>query len=466
MPVALLEPEQVVDLLAQVAEVVEAGQRVGVREPFELARALAGAPRRGPTGSAENSVIRRSTASTSAWGSSASRSFTARSSTVSSAATSAAAPGVSSPSSRSDASSSIRRCSSLPGPTSGVSPRTSTAAQDLLDQRRHLAHDPLRRELADLLERRVLDQAHDPVLRELLGGCRAAAQGRLVLGGGKVARTWRTPRVHARPQPEVAAVDPVPRTSDAPRMKDSTWHENRVTMEPELRSMLGRHREELLRRALALAISRSTLEDSSSAARAAPRRAGAPVRGGLARRRRTVRAGARSRDLRSRLDHQLAEHQREGRIFSVAVVAAGRARIARLGQGAQDRRPEVPMRARGPVRCASAPRRGRRDRRRRRRVRESCSPTTTRARRASPRTGCAARRGGCSASKGRSPVRESPPIPRTARPGPRSSPRRTTRSGGRPTSAARFGTTAAATTSARARPSIPCAPLGPARGAS
>jgi hypothetical protein len=36
--------------------------------------------------------------------------------------------------------------------------------------------------------------------------------------------------------------------------------ENRATMEPELQSMLGRHREELLRRALTLAISRSTLE--------------------------------------------------------------------------------------------------------------------------------------------------------------------------------------------------------------
>ena len=119
--------------------------------------------------------------------------------------------------------------------------------------------------------------------------------------------------------------------------------ENRVTMEPELHSMLGRHREELLRRALALAISRSTLEELVE--RPLEQRldelellfeAASPDGGG--------RSGrvARSRDLRSELDHQLAEHQREGRIFSVAVVAAGRARIARLGQGAQDRRPEGP----------------------------------------------------------------------------------------------------------------------------
>ena len=39
--VALLKPEQVVDLLPEVAEVEEAGQRVRVGEPLELARALA-----------------------------------------------------------------------------------------------------------------------------------------------------------------------------------------------------------------------------------------------------------------------------------------------------------------------------------------------------------------------------------------------------------------------------------------
>ena len=119
--------------------------------------------------------------------------------------------------------------------------------------------------------------------------------------------------------------------------------ENRVTMEPELRSMLGRHREELLRRALALAISRSTLEELVE--RPLDQRldelellfeAASPDGGGESGR------AARSRDLRSELDHQLAEHERENRIFSVAVIAAGRARIAKLGQGAQDRRPEGP----------------------------------------------------------------------------------------------------------------------------
>ena len=119
--------------------------------------------------------------------------------------------------------------------------------------------------------------------------------------------------------------------------------ENRVTMEPELRSMLGRHREELLRRALALAISRSTLEELVD--RPLDQRldelellfeAASPEGGGESGR------ATRSRDLRSELDHQLAEHERENRIFSVAVVAAGRARIARLGQGVQDRRPDGP----------------------------------------------------------------------------------------------------------------------------
>jgi hypothetical protein len=124
---------------------------------------------------------------------------------------------------------------------------------------------------------------------------------------------------------------------------------NRPTMEPELRTMLGRHREELLRRALTLAVSRSSLEEL--AARPLGDRldelellfeAAAPElvqESGRA---------ARNRDLRGELDHQLTEHQREGRIFSVAVIAAGRPRIARLGQGARDRRPAQPdARARG-----------------------------------------------------------------------------------------------------------------------
>jgi hypothetical protein len=119
---------------------------------------------------------------------------------------------------------------------------------------------------------------------------------------------------------------------------------NGSTMEPELRSMLGRHREELLRRALALAISRSTLDELVERpldqrldelellfeAAATPDH---PAGGDRT---------ARNRDLRSELNHQLEEHRREGRIFSVAVVTAGRARVARLGQGPEDRRPAGP----------------------------------------------------------------------------------------------------------------------------
>ena len=118
---------------------------------------------------------------------------------------------------------------------------------------------------------------------------------------------------------------------------------NRGTMEPELRTMLGRHREELLRRALALAVSRSTLDElverplgerldelelvfEANASELGP---------GSAR-------AARNRDLRSELDHQLAAHRADGRIFSVAVIVAGRARIARLGQGSQTRRKAGP----------------------------------------------------------------------------------------------------------------------------
>ena len=119
---------------------------------------------------------------------------------------------------------------------------------------------------------------------------------------------------------------------------------NRDSMEPELRSMLGRHREELIRRALSLAISRSTLEELVE--RPLDQRidelellfeaASAPERDGQSER------ATRNRDLRSELNHQLEAHRSEGRIFSVAVVAAGRARIARLGQGPEDRRPAGP----------------------------------------------------------------------------------------------------------------------------
>ena len=117
---------------------------------------------------------------------------------------------------------------------------------------------------------------------------------------------------------------------------------NGLSMEPELRTMLGRHREELLRRALVLAVRRASLEelvDRPLGERldelellfeaAAPERPGDERRG-------------RGHDLQDELKERLAAHSDSGRVFSVAVVAAGRARVARLGQGSADRRPAGP----------------------------------------------------------------------------------------------------------------------------
>lgn len=115
-----------------------------------------------------------------------------------------------------------------------------------------------------------------------------------------------------------------------------------VPVEPELRTMLGRHREELLRGALSLAVSRASLEELEE------RPLGARL-DELELLFEAAAAGgeqphaARSRDLRSELDHQLDEHRMHGRTFSVAVIAPGRARIARLGPDlAADRRPAGP----------------------------------------------------------------------------------------------------------------------------
>jgi hypothetical protein len=117
----------------------------------------------------------------------------------------------------------------------------------------------------------------------------------------------------------------------------------RLTMEPEFRSMLGQHREELLRRALALAVTRSTLDELVERPLAARLdelellfEAASAEGGGESPR------AARVRDLRSELDHQLDQHRRYDRIFSVAVIAAGPARIARLGNSFHDRRPPGP----------------------------------------------------------------------------------------------------------------------------
>jgi hypothetical protein len=101
-------------------------------------------------------------------------------------------------------------------------------------------------------------------------------------------------------------------------------------MDPELRSLLGRHRDELLRRALALAVTRGTLEDLVR--RPLHERLEdlellfeAAAGGGR------VSAGAREPlGLQAELAHQLDEHRREERPFSVAVVAAGVAHIGRI----------------------------------------------------------------------------------------------------------------------------------------
>lgn len=115
-----------------------------------------------------------------------------------------------------------------------------------------------------------------------------------------------------------------------------------VPMEPELRTMLGRNREELLRRALSLAVSRASLDELAERPLAARLDElellfEAAAAGG-------ERAPAvRARGLQSELDHQLDEHRLHGRAFSVAVIAAGRARVARLGKDLEaDRRPPGP----------------------------------------------------------------------------------------------------------------------------
>lgn len=117
---------------------------------------------------------------------------------------------------------------------------------------------------------------------------------------------------------------------------------NGEAMEPELRTMLGRHREELLRRALVLAISRSTLEELVERPLGERLDELELVFEATAGELDPESRAARNRDLRSELDHQLAEHRAGGRIFSVAVIVAGRARIARLDKGAQTRRKTGP----------------------------------------------------------------------------------------------------------------------------
>ena len=117
---------------------------------------------------------------------------------------------------------------------------------------------------------------------------------------------------------------------------------NGTVMEPELRTMLSRHREELLRRALALSVRRATLGELSERPLGARLdelellfEAAAPDAA-------RPRTAGRRDDLQTEIAHQLEADGDDERVFSVAVIAAGRARIARLGQGAADRRQPGP----------------------------------------------------------------------------------------------------------------------------
>ena len=117
---------------------------------------------------------------------------------------------------------------------------------------------------------------------------------------------------------------------------------NGLSMEPELRTMLGRHREELLRRALVLAVRRASLDDLVER----------PLGDRLDELELLFEAASGDRpdnarrpggnDLQSELQQQLDAHRHGNRVFSVAVVAAGRARVARLSAGAEDQRPTGP----------------------------------------------------------------------------------------------------------------------------
>ena len=119
---------------------------------------------------------------------------------------------------------------------------------------------------------------------------------------------------------------------------------NATPMEPELRTMMSRHREELLRRALALAVRRASLGELAERPlgerldelellfEAASADRGAPA---------AVRPAGHS-GLQEEVNAQLDAHRSDGRVFSVAVVAVGRMRVARLGKDAADRRQEGP----------------------------------------------------------------------------------------------------------------------------
>ena len=111
-------------------------------------------------------------------------------------------------------------------------------------------------------------------------------------------------------------------------------------MDPELRSMLARHREELLRRALALAVSRASLDELSERPlgdRLDDLELLFEAAGGN-----PALQGRRPLDLQAELEHQVEAHRAEGRKFSVAIITAGPARIGRLDHEAAPRRSAAP----------------------------------------------------------------------------------------------------------------------------
>lgn len=106
----------------------------------------------------------------------------------------------------------------------------------------------------------------------------------------------------------------------------------RSSMDPQLPSLLERHREDLLRAALKLAVSRSTLADLANRPLAERLAELELVFEAAGARRVTGGRDPRTGELQTELARQLDEHEHARRPLSVAVIAAGSARIGRLGE--------------------------------------------------------------------------------------------------------------------------------------
>lgn len=109
----------------------------------------------------------------------------------------------------------------------------------------------------------------------------------------------------------------------------------RMPMDPELPALLERHREELLRGALKLAVGRSTLAELVERP-LADRLAELELVFEAAGARATMAEPERpASGLQAELARQIELHESDGRQLSVAVIAAGSARIGRLGENRQ-----------------------------------------------------------------------------------------------------------------------------------